>query len=110
VSDEVVVTLTDSTWEREVGASAEPYLVDFWADWCTPCLALAPIVDEVAAEHRGQVRVGRLNIIEEAGIAERCGIKTVPTMIVFKGGEVVKRIHGARGKRQLLLELEDFLH
>jgi thioredoxin 1 len=109
VSGGPVTTLTEETFDDAVASSSSPLLVDFWAEWCTPCLALAPIVDEVAAEEEGRIEVARLNIIDAPGVAERWGVQTVPTMILFHHGEVAKRIHGARGKRQLLEELRTFL-
>ena len=98
-------TLTGATFNETVLRSDVPYLVDFWAEWCSPCVAYEPIVAEVAAEHAGQLRVGRVDIVDDIELAERCGVGTVPALVIFRDGEVVKRIFGARGKRQLHDEL-----
>jgi thioredoxin len=105
-ADGLVRTLTGDTFDAEVIAAGESYLVDFWAEWCAPCLALEPIIREIAAEQRGNLKVGRLDTIAHAQIAERFGVASVPTLLIFKGGEVVKKIHGARNKRVLLVELQ----
>ena len=104
-----VRTLTDGTFDAEVIASGEPYLVDFWAAWCGPCVALEPVIREIAAERRGTLKVGRLDTIEHAQTARRFGVMSVPTLLIFKDGQVVKKIHGARNKRVLLAELETHL-
>jgi thioredoxin 1 len=106
---DVVQTLTDDTFDAEVIASGEPYLVDFWAEWCGPCVALEPVIREIAAERQGELKVGRLDTIEHAQTARRFGVMSVPTLLIFKDGEVVKKIHGARNKRVLLAELSKYL-
>jgi thioredoxin 1 len=102
----LVRTLTSDTFDAEVIAPGECYLVDFWAEWCAPCAALEPVIHEIAAEQRGNLTVGRLDTIAHARIAERFGVASVPTLLIFKGGAVVKKIHGARNKRVLLFELK----
>jgi thioredoxin len=104
-----VETLTGESFDDVVGTSTEPYLVDFWAEWCTPCVAYEPIVEEVAAEHAGRLRVGRVDIASDPQLAERCGIRTVPALVLFQGGEIEKRIFGARAKRYLSDELDRLL-
>jgi thioredoxin 1 len=106
---DVVQALTDDTFDAEVIASGKPYLVDFWAEWCGPCIALEPVIREIATEQQGKLKVGRLDTIAHAQVAERFGVMSVPTLLIFKGGEVVKKIHGARNKRVLLVELEKYL-
>jgi thioredoxin 1 len=108
-ADDVVQALTDDTFDAEVIASGKPYLVDFWAEWCGPCIALEPVIREIATEQRGKLTVGRLETIEQASTAERFGVVSVPTLLMFKDGKVVKKIHGARNKRVLLVELEKYL-
>ena len=108
-TDDVVQTLTDDTFDAEVVTSGAPYLVDCWAAWCGPCVALEPVIREIAAERHGTVKVGRLDTIAHAQTAARFGVMSVPTLLIFKDGQVVKKIHGARNKRVLLAELETYL-
>jgi len=84
-----VVELTDANWESEVINSSVPVLVDFWAPWCGPCRIIAPIVEKLASEFNGQVKVGKLNTDDNPGVSMRYGIRAIPTIMMFKGGEVV---------------------
>ena len=104
-----VTTLSDTTFDEEIGSSSEPVLVDFWAEWCGPCKMIAPILDEIAAENEGKVRIGKLNVDESPDIARRFDVMSIPTLILFKDGEPAKRIVGAKGKAQLLEDLAEFL-
>jgi thioredoxin 1 len=106
---EHVTTLTDATFDEEIAGSAAPILVDFWAEWCGPCKTVAPILDEIANENAGKLRVGKLNIDDNPELAQRYGVMSIPTMIVFRDGEPAKRMVGAKGKGQLLQELSEFL-
>ena len=102
-------TVTDSSFDTDVLASDKPVLVDFWAEWCGPCMMVAPVLEEIASEHADKITVAKVNIDENPEIARRFQIMSIPTMSVFKGGEVVKSIVGAKPKAALLRDLEGIL-
>ncbi|HEX5268810.1 MAG TPA: thioredoxin [Acidimicrobiales bacterium] len=101
--------LTDSTFDEEVKGSDVPVLVDFWAEWCGPCKMVAPVLEEIAGENTGKIRIAKLNIDENLDTARRFDVMSIPTMILFKDGDAQLRIVGAKGKGQLLQELGAFL-
>ena len=101
--------LTESTFAEEVAGSTEPVLVDFWAEWCGPCKMIAPILEEIATEQAGKVRVAKVNVDENPGLATKFNVMSIPTMIVFKDGQEAQRLVGARGKPQLLEDLTPYL-
>jgi len=104
-----VSNLSEATFNEEVASSTEPMLVDFWAEWCGPCKMIAPVLDEIAGEQAGKLKIAKLNVDDNPDIARRFGVMSIPTMIVFKDGEEAKRLVGAKGKGQLLQELSEFL-
>jgi thioredoxin 1 len=104
-----ISTLTDATFDETIGSSAEPVVVDFWAEWCGPCKMIAPILDEIANEHAGKLSVAKLNVDDNPDVARRFDVMSIPTLIVFKDGMAQKRLVGAKGKAHLLAELEEFL-
>ncbi len=103
-----ITTLTESTFDETIGSADRPVLVDFWAEWCGPCKMIAPILEEIASEEDG-VAITKVNVDEHPGVSQRYGVQSIPTMVVFKDGEEVHRIVGAKGKGQLLQELSAFL-
>jgi len=101
-----IVILTDANFEQEVLKSPTPVLVDFWAEWCGPCKMIAPILDELASEYDGKVKVGKVNIDEYQSIATQYGIRAIPTLLIFKDGEVAEQVVGLRSKRDLKANLD----
>jgi thioredoxin 1 len=97
-----VVHLEDGTFEQEVLKSATPVLVDFWATWCGPCKAIAPAVEELASEYKGRIKVAKLDIDHHQQVPQKYGIRSIPTLLVFKGGRVVDTIIGAVPKSKLV--------
>jgi thioredoxin 1 len=104
-----ITTLTDTNFNEEVKGSDQPVLVDFWAEWCGPCKMIAPILEEIATEQEGKIRIGKLNVDDAPATAQQFQVMSIPTLILFKDGEVQKRVVGARGKGQLLEEISAFL-
>jgi thioredoxin 1 len=96
-----IITLTQQNFTEEVLKSPTPILVDFWAEWCSPCRALTPILDELATEYDGKVKIGKVNIDEHQELASQFGIQSIPTLLLFKGGQVAEQIVGLRSKRDL---------
>jgi thioredoxin 1 len=107
---EGISTLTDSTFDEEIaGSSADVVIVDFWAEWCGPCKMIAPILEEIATEQAGKLTVAKLNVDDNPDAARRYEVMSIPTLIVFKDGQPVRRLIGAKGKGQLLEELSEYI-
>ena len=96
-----IINVTDSTFDSMVLKSEVPALVDFWASWCAPCRAIAPIVEEMATEYTGRIRVAKMNVDDNPATPGRYGVRGIPTLILFKGGKVIDQLVGAVPKNQI---------
>ena len=101
--------VTDADWQSVVLESDKPVLVDFWAAWCGPCRMVGPIVDEIGVEQADHLKVLKLNVDENPQVTRQYRVMSIPTLMVFSGGDERKRIVGARGKTQLLKEISEFI-
>lgn len=101
-----IVTLTKENFAKEVLESSLPVLVDFWAEWCGPCKMLAPVLDELAEEYDGRVKIGKVNVDTEQELAAQFGVTAIPTLLFFKSGEVVEQMRGLKSKRALRESLD----
>ena len=104
-----IKAVTDASFEAEVLKNSKPVIVEYWAEWCGPCRQVSPVLEEIAAEHADKIEVVKLNVDQNPVTSQRYGILNIPTLSVFKDGEVVKEIVGARPKSALLRELADFI-
>jgi thioredoxin 1 len=101
-----IVSLTEENFAQQVLQSQSPVLVDFWAEWCGPCKMLGPVLDELADEYNGRVRIGKVDIDQFQALAAQYGITAVPTLLLFQGGEVVEQMRGLRSKKELKATLD----
>jgi thioredoxin 1 len=106
---EKIATLSDATFDEHVKASDVPVLVDFWAEWCGPCKMITPVLEEIAEEQAGKIEIMKLNIDDNLEITRRFDVMSIPTLILFKDGEPVSRLIGAKPKGQLLEEISPYL-
>ena len=103
---EATLTVTQDNFKTQVLQSKAPVIVDFWASWCAPCRAVAPILDELAVKYQGKVTIGKVNVDEHPGLAARYGIRSIPTLLFFKGGKMSDQVVGAVPKAQLKKKLD----
>ena len=104
-----ITNLTNETFDELVSSADGPVLVDFWAEWCGPCKMIAPILDEIAEEQGDNLAIAKVNVDEAGEIAQRYQVMSIPTLLVFKDGEVAKRMVGASGKAKLLEDIAEFI-
>ena len=101
MSSEKVVTITDAEFESSVLQSDKPVILDFWAEWCQPCKMLSPTVEAIAGEYEEKIKVGKLNVDDNPNTATKYGIRGIPTLLFFKGGEVVQQMVGVKSKAEI---------
>jgi thioredoxin 1 len=101
-----IVNITETNFSEEVANSEIPVLVDFWAEWCGPCKMIAPLLDELASDYDGKAKIAKVNIDEQQSLAVKYGVRAVPTLLIFKGGEVTEQIVGVKSKRDLKASLD----
>jgi thioredoxin 1 len=101
-----IITATSQNFPSEVLSSTQPVLVDFWAEWCGPCKMLGPVLDELATEYTGKARIAKVNIDDHQDLAAQFGIRAIPTLLLFKGGQVIEQVVGLKSKRDLKSSLD----
>jgi thioredoxin 1 len=109
MSSEKVVTITDAEFESSVLQSDKPVILDFWAEWCQPCKMLSPTVEAIADEYEEKIKVGKLNVDDNPNVATKYGIRGIPTLLFFKGGEVVQQMVGVKSKAEIKKVIDENL-
>ena len=109
MSSEKVVTITDAEFESSVLQSDKPVILDFWAEWCQPCKMLSPTVEAIAGEYEEKIKVGKLNVDDNPNTATKYGIRGIPTLLFFKGGEVVQQMVGVKSKAEIKKVIDENL-
>ena len=104
---EIAITLTDSNFDREVNNSEKPVLVDFWAEWCGPCKLIAPLIEEIAREKGDAIKVGKVNIDENQNLSFKFNIRAIPTLLIFKNGQVRDQVTGMTSKKDLVGRIDE---
>lgn len=109
MASDKIITVTDANWKSDVLDATQPVLVDFWAEWCGPCKAIAPVLDELAEELDGQMKIAKVNVDERPELAGEFGVRSIPTLLVIKGGAVAEQMVGAMSKSALKAKVEPHL-
>ncbi len=109
MASDKIITLNDENFANEVKESSIPILVDFWAEWCAPCRMVAPVLDELAEEFDGKIKIGKVNVDQNRSVAAQYGVMSIPTLILFKNGELVEQMVGAQPKENLQKVLQSAL-
>ncbi len=104
-----ITTLTVDSFDEAISSASKPIVVDFWAEWCGPCKMIAPVLEEIAAENSEKLAIGKVNVDENPDLARKFEVMSIPTLIVFKDGQPVKRLVGAKNKAGLLDDLSDII-
>ena len=103
------ITITGGNFEQEVLQSPIPVLIDFWASWCGPCKMIGPFIDQLAGEYEGRIKMGKVNVDEEDVLAQRHGIASIPTLVLYKGGDIVAQKNGSAPKRDIEAMFKSFI-
>jgi len=109
-NETLTLQVTENTFEQDVIYNSDPVLVDFWADWCGPCHMIAPVLEEISDEYQDRLRVAKLNVDENPAIQERFGIRSIPTLMLFKDGELKEKVVGVQTKSQLIGLIEKYVN